>query len=139
MVKTAEAKNQEAPSCRLNTLAGADPCIRGQGTSRFANHANNSSGAMTRGQLNRSAPGVSKAVLKRTHISAGKTFTCRIAGTAKLFKARTKVSTAACAMAVRARGKSSARIKAEPITAGSISNWETSSRCDALQTRSKEM
>src|SRR5947209_4062923 len=139
MVKAAQNKNHPLPSCRLNTLAGTEDWILGQGTSRRANHANKSTGASTSGQLNRNAPRVSKDVLNRTHISAGKTFTCRMAGTAKLFKANTKVRTAAWAKLVRARGKRRARIKLQPVTAGSISSCAASNRRHALQTNNKEM
>ncbi len=83
-----------------------------------------------------SAPRVSKVVLNRTQTSAGKTFTCKIAGTAKLFSASTNVSTAACASAPRASGSSNPRTSARPVTAGSLSSWDGSSRRHAPSTSS---
>ena len=73
-------------------------------------------------------------MLKRTHISAGKTFTCKMAGTAKLFMASTNVSTAAWAKAVRPSGQSRPRINHQPLTATSLSSCDGSSRCQALKT-----
>jgi len=74
------------------------------------------------GRLKRNAPMVSKAVLKRTHISSGKTFTCKIAGTAKLLSASTNVRTDARTRALRDSGQSSPRIRAQPVTAMSLSS-----------------
>ena len=134
MVQAPQNQNQPGPSCWRKSLAETGPSVRGQGNSRRANQSSRSSGATTSGQLNWSAPSVSKVVLKRTHISAGKTFTCRMAGTAKLFRASTKVSTAAWARAVRPSGQSRPRISHQPLTATSLSSCDGSSRCQALKT-----
>ena len=133
-VQPPPSQNQPGPSCWRKSLAGTGPSVRGQGNPRRANHSSRSSGATTSGQLNRSAPRVSKVVLKSTHTSAGNTFTCKIAGTAKLFRASTNVSTAAWVSAVWANGQSRPRISHQPLTATSLSSCDGSSRCHALST-----
>ena len=62
-------------------------------------------------------------MLNRTQISAGKTFTCKMAGTAKLFSVRTNVMMAPWIRLVRASGSSSQRSSAAPRSRGSASNW----------------
>src|ERR1017187_8415254 len=135
-VMAPHSQNQPGPSCCRKSLAETGPSVRGQGSPRRGNQSSKSNGATTSGQLNRSAPRVSKVVLKRTHTSAGNTFTCKIAGTAKLFRARTNVSTAAWASAVCANGQSRPRISHQPLTATSLSSCDGSSRCHALSTSS---
>src|SRR5205823_3987738 len=98
-----------------------------------------SSGATTKGQLNRSEPSASNPVLKRTHTSAGKTFTWRVAGTAKLFSASTNVSTAAWVNDVRASGRSRERSNDQQVKAISLSIWAASSLCHAPKTANRVM
>src|ERR1035441_2503325 len=134
MVQAPHTQNQPGPSCCRNSLAETGPSVRGHGNPRRAHQSSRISGTITSGQLNWSAPRVSKVVLNRTHTSAGKTFTCKIAGTAKLFSARTNVSTAAWVRAVCANGQSRPRINHQPLTATSLSSCDGSSRCQALST-----
>src|SRR2546425_60440 len=69
-VQTPQNQNQFRRSCCRNNAGAAGPSSRGQGNSRSLSQISNSSGASTKGQLNRNAPSVSKLVLKRTHTSA---------------------------------------------------------------------
>src|ERR1700739_600472 len=93
--QTPQDRNQPAPSCCRNSFAETGPSTRGHATSRRQNQTSNNSGASIIGKLICNAAKELKVVLKSTQTSAGNTFTCRIAGTAKLFNASTKVSTAA--------------------------------------------
>src|SRR5437867_4535489 len=129
-------QNQPAPSCWRNNLADAAASKRGHGVSPRESHNSSNNGTTMSGQLSSNAPNVSKLLLNRTQISAGKTFTCKIAGTAKLFRARTKVSTAAWARALLATGSSRARTSVHPATSGSLSNCAAASFCQALPTSS---
>ena len=87
-----------------------------------------SNGATIKGQLMVSAPNGSNLVLKYTKTSAVKTFTCSNDGTAKLFNARTNVSTADEARAPRADGSNNQRIREPPVSRGSLSNCARSRR-----------
>ena len=63
-------------------------------------------------------------VLKRTQISAGKTLTCKMAGTAKLLSARTKVRIGGLGhWRLCDAAASSQRTRAVFSSQGSISSW----------------
>src|SRR5436190_3995286 len=83
-------------------------------------------------------PGESVA-LYRIQISAGMTLICRMAGTVKLFMARTKVSTALCASATPAIGRSRFNINFQPVKAASLSNWDGCRRAQELRAENKPM
>src|SRR5205807_2136456 len=101
-----ENHSQAFPSCRRKTLAPTAPSTRGQAMPLRPSQIKRTNGIRIRGQLIRRAAIESKLVLNRTQVSAGKTFTCKIAGTAKLLRARTNVITPACKSAGRAIGSS---------------------------------
>src|SRR5947207_9404276 len=137
--KTPPAQNQPAPSCRRKTPAATAASSRGQEISRRRSQNSRSSGASTSGQLIVRAEPIFKLLLNSTQTSTGNTFTCKSAGTAKLFSASTNVSTADCASALRASGTSSRRISGQPVNFGSDSSWPGSSRCHAPRINSSEI
>jgi hypothetical protein len=114
--------NHARPSCRRKSSGETVPSSLGHAKSARARQIKSTSGITNNGQLRASiAPGESVA-LNRTQISAGRTFTCKIAGTAKLFIARTKISTALCVSATRAIGNKSLEISFHPVKAVSLSS-----------------
>ena len=138
-VQTPPIQNHPAPSCRRKTSAETAPSSLGQEIARRRSKNSRSSGASTNGQLITRAAPIFKLLLNSTHTSTGKTFTCKSAGTAKLFSASTNVSTTDCASAFRASGARSRRIRGQPVTFGSDSNWPGWSRCHAPRINSSEI
>src|SRR5579884_3205309 len=136
MVTIAQPRNHPAPICCRNNLGGTGPSTRGQAISLRRNQTSSNNGATTIGQLISSAASELNVVLKLTQTSAGKTFTCKIAGTAKLFSASTNVRTAAAVKAPRASGNNNPRTSVQPFRAMSLSNWAASSRCHEPRTAS---
>src|SRR2546425_5780272 len=137
--KKPPTQNQPAPSCRRKTRAEPPPSSRGHEISHRRSQNSKSSGASTSGQLIARAEPIFKLLLNSTQTSTGNTFTCKIAGTAKLFSASTNVSTADCASELRASGRSSRRISGQPVNFGSHSSWPGSSRCHAPRINSSEI
>src|SRR6267154_6174524 len=135
-MQTPPIEDQPLPSCCRKRFGGTCPSVRGHATALCRNQINSSSGATIIGQLACNAAMVLNVVLNSTQTSAGNTFTCRIAGTAKLFSASTKVSTAASDNPPRANGSSNPRTSASPVTATSASSCDGSSRCHAPSTAS---
>src|SRR5262245_7227872 len=89
-VPTPQDQLQPGPSWRRKVTGATGPSTRGQAKSRRANHASNSTGASTSGQLSLRAPSESNEVLNLTQRTSGKTCTCKSVGIAKLFSASTK-------------------------------------------------
>src|SRR5439155_11605697 len=136
---TPPAQNQPAPSWRRKTPAETAPSSRGHEISRRRSQNSRSNGASTSGQLIARAEPIFKLLLNSTQTSTGNTFTCKIAGTAKLLSASTNVSTADCASALRASGSSSRRSSGQPVKFGSYVNWPVSIRCHAPRINSSEI
>src|SRR5580765_2061203 len=137
--KPPPTQNQPSPSCRRKTPAKTAPSSRGQEISRRRSQKSRSRGASTNGQLMARAAPRFKLLLNSTQTSTGNTFTCKIAGTAKLFSASTNVSTADCASALPASGTSRRCISGQPVICGSDSSWPGSSRCHAPRINNSEI
>src|SRR5262249_8795557 len=74
-LKQPQTQKSMGPSC-LRSNPGVTVAWRcGHRIARLPNQTSSTIGPANNGQLNLSAPAVSKAVLKRIHISAGETFT----------------------------------------------------------------